>query len=65
MNDLYLYIAEDTDPHRNLAAEKYWLENLPSGAVIFYLWQNAQTVVIGSNQNAWSECRCALLEEEG
>ena len=65
MNDLYLYIAEDTDPHRNLAAEKYWLENLPSGAVILYLWQNAQTVVIGSNQNAWSECRCALLEEEG
>lgn len=65
MKTLYLYIAQGTDPYRNLAAEKYLLDTLPQDAVILYLWQNAHTVVIGSNQNAWSECRCALLEEEG
>ncbi len=53
------------NPWQNLAVEKYLSGILQKGDVILYLWQNDKTVVIGRNQNALKECRCALLEEDG
>ena len=63
----HLYIIESTsfDPYHNLAIEKYLLDSVDEESCILYLWQNQNTVVIGSNQNPWVECRTSLLEEEG
>ena len=65
INKIFIYNAQGTDPHENLAAEKALMDALQPGEAMLYLWQNLNTVVIGKNQNAWLECRTSLLEEEG
>ena len=60
-----LYESKCFDPHWNLATEQYLMETVEEDACILFLWQNQNTVVIGKNQNAWKECRTALLSEEG
>lgn len=62
---LFIYETDCTEPHYNLATEKYLLEHTQPGCCTLYLWQNQNTVVIGRNQNAWAECRVSLLEQEG
>lgn len=65
VQNLLVYVAESTNPYRNIATEKYLLETVQKDTCILYLWQNENTVVIGRNQNAWVECRTSLLESEG
>ena len=62
---IFIYNAQGTDPHENLAAEKALMDALAPGEAMLYLWQNLNTVVIGKNQNAWLECRTSLLGDEG
>jgi lipoate-protein ligase A len=59
-----LFESHVYDPTQNLAIEEALLLRravVPS----LFLWQNAHTVVIGCSQNAWKECRTALLTQEG
>ena len=65
INQIKLYESNSFDPYLNLATEQYLMETVEEDACILFLWQNQNTVVIGRNQNAWKECRTALLQEEG
>lgn len=51
-----------TDPRWNLAFEEYVLTHRREGDYLL-LWQNANTVVIGQNQNAEAEINRAFVEE--
>ena len=61
----HILMGDSHDPWHNLAVEALLFESLKPGERVFYLWQNQNTVVIGRHQNAWSECRVKLLEDEG
>lgn len=52
-----------TNPFINLATEEYMTFRATEGEVTMYLWQNANTVVIGKNQNPWRECRVESMKE--
>ena len=65
IKNLKFYVSDTVNPYINLAKEKVLFDAVDSDTLILYLWQNQNTVVIGKNQNAFSECRTELLNEEG
>ena len=65
MSRLQVIISPQYDPFLNRAVEHYLTESQEEGVVTMYLWKNQQTVVIGYNQNPYSECNVQLLLDEG
>lgn len=65
INKILIYTSQSHNPYENLAAEKVLFDNVKNDEIILYLWQNENTVVIGKNQNAYAECNCNLLKEDG
>ncbi len=65
MPHLQILVSDQCDPFLNRAVEQYLTDSQEEGIVTLYLWKNQQTVVIGHNQNPYSECNVQLLLEEG
>ena len=62
---LRFIVSNQTNPYWNIAVENY-LVSLPETEVVtLYLWKNRRTVVIGQNQNPFSECNVEALEADG
>lgn len=61
---LLLASSDSYNPHQNLALEEALFELVDEETLIFYLWQNEHTVVIGQNQNAYKECKVVELNQD-
>ena len=58
-------LNNSTDPYFNMALDEFCLENIVLDEPYFYLWRNRPSVIIGLNQNAYSEVNLKYLEENG
>jgi len=65
VSKLKIFISESLNPHLNLATEEWIFHNLDPSSQVLFLWRNNNTVVIGRNQNPWSECNLAKMKEDG
>lgn len=63
--NLQIIIGNQTNPFLNLAVESQLLDTYQENTVTLFLWRNRQTVVIGANQNPYSECDVDTLLKEG
>ncbi|MDO4949046.1 MAG: lipoate--protein ligase [Bacteroidales bacterium] len=54
-----------TDAHYNMAFDEYCLQQLSSDAPLFCLWQNAPAVIVGQNQNVYTEVNLPYLRQHG
>lgn len=61
---LHLLLSPSHNPYENLAVEQVLLDTCPQDTLIFYLWQNAHTVVIGKHQHAPSEIHLEKANED-
>ena len=62
---LQIILGNQHNPYLNLAVESNLLDNFLPNTISFFLWKNKQTVVIGTNQNPYSECDVNSLLDEG
>lgn len=60
---LQFIVSDQTEPYWNIAVENFLVES--AECVTLYLWRNRRTVVIGQNQNPYSEVNVEVLEADG
>ena len=58
-------LNDSKDPTFNLALEEYVLKELDSDEDFVLLWQNANSVIIGRNQNTYEEINHDVVKEHG
>jgi lipoate-protein ligase A len=58
-------IADTHDPYFNLATEDWIYRDMDLERKVLYIWRNANTIVIGRGQNAWSECDLSKVQQDG
>lgn len=63
--NLKVVVSNQTNPYINVAVENWLVEQPTDDCVWLYLWKNHRTVVIGKNQNPYSECDVDRLLADG
>ena len=62
---LQFIVSNQTNPYWNIAVENYLVMRPNQDTITMYLWKNRRTVVIGQNQNPFTECNLEALETDG
>jgi lipoate-protein ligase A len=60
-NKLQSYLSTSNDPYLNLSIEDHILRKSPPDSTVLFLYVNRPCVVIGRNQNPWTEVNLGIL----
>ncbi len=63
--NLQFVVSNQTNPFLNIAVENHLLACKNEQTITLYLWRNHRTVVIGQNQNPYSEVNMDALTADG
>ncbi|CZT12449.1 related to lipoyltransferase [Rhynchosporium agropyri] len=63
-NKCQVYTSRSPNPYLNLSIEHYILQKSPADSTILFLYTNRPSVVIGRNQNPWTECNLGVLRNQ-
>ncbi|USP76730.1 uncharacterized protein yc1106_04004 [Curvularia clavata] len=61
-NKLQSYVSTSSDPYLNLSIEDHILRKSSPDSTVLFLYVNRPCVVIGRNQNPWSEVNLGILD---
>lgn len=64
-NHTQIYKSRLTDPYANLALEAHLLRQTAPSSRVLLLYTNAPSVILGRNQNAWTEASARHLRTQG
>jgi lipoate---protein ligase len=64
MSQLKVILSDSFNPHLNLATEEWIFHHMDPSSQVLFIWRNEETVVIGRNQNPWSECNLSQMKED-
>lgn len=65
MKKISFIVSRNKNPYHNLALEELLAKSINKDEAMLYLWQNADTVVVGKHQNVFAECNYALMKSQG
>lgn len=60
-NKCQVFISRSLDPYLNLSIEHYLLQKSPEDSTVLFLYTNRPSVIIGRNQNPWTEVNLGAL----
>lgn len=60
-NKLQSYVSRSSDPYLNLSIEDHILRKSPPDSTVLFLYVNRPCIVIGRNQNPWTEVNLGIL----
>ena len=60
----YWYVSTSPDGWQNLAMDEWFLDHLEPEDMVLYFYINKNAVIIGKNQNPWTECDLATMERD-
>lgn len=64
MSKLKVILSDSLNPYLNLGTEEWIFHHMDPSTQVLFLWRNEETVVIGRNQNPWSECHLAKMKDD-